>query len=588
MATKKGTLTTAKDENKSSPATMALRSHLDGMLVGLRTTRWSFWVHWGLLAEYILPRRMLWLVTPNRANAGSPINGAIIDNTATIAARTLSSGMMSGITSPTRPWVRFTVGDRTLSDQTPVKVWLDQVRDLMLLIMAESNYYTAKATQYLDLVVFGTAPMIIYEDFDDVIRCFNPAAGEYFCATDDKFRVNTFYREFTLTVPNVVQMFGLENCSPTVQAAYKGGGAQWRREIKIAHAIEPNDPVWTNEATTIEFTQVPKEFKWREVYWEWGQSQSLILRAKGYHDKPFSVPRWDVLANDAYGRSPAMDALGDVRQLQTMTKREAQAIEKHVNPPLVADVQLKNQPTSAVAGGINYVSNMSQHSGMRPIYEVQPDLNAFTVSKKEVQQRINNALYTPLFTMISQLETVRTATEIDARREEKLIQLGPVLERLYNESLDADIARILAIMERSRLLPPMPEEMRGTGGHIEIEYVSMLAQAQKAAATASIERLLQVAGNIAGIKPEVLDNIDFDDAIDRYADMLGVPPSIIKATVEVMQLRKERAKQQQAQQAMGTAMAAADGAKTLSETDLGGGQSALSMMLGTNDARQAA
>lgn len=588
MAVRKEKLNTAKNENQSSDATMWLRQHLDGMLIGLRTSRYSWWVHWSLLAVYVLPRRYLWLVTPNRATAGSPINDEIIDNTCTIAARTLASGMMSGITSPTRPWMRFTIGDHSLADQTPVKLWLDQVRDMMLLVMSESNYYTAKATQYLDLVVFGTAPMIIYEDFDDVIRCFNPAAGEYYCATDDKFRVNTFYREFTLTVPNVVQQFGLENCSPTVKAAYKSGGAQWRREIKIAHAIEPNDPVWTNENDSIEFVQVPKSFKWREVYWEWGQSQSLILGAKGYHDKPFSVPRWDVLANDAYGRSPAMDALGDTRQLQTMSKREAQAIEKHVNPPLVADVQLKNQPTSAVAGGINYVSNMSQHSGMRPIYEVQPDLNAFTVSKKEVQTRINNAMYVPLFTMISQLETVRTATEIDARREEKLIQLGPVLERLYNESLDADIHRIFAIMQRAQLIPPMPDEMRSTGGQIEIEYVSMLAQAQKAAATASIERLLQVIGNVSAVYPQAPDNIDIDETIDEYADMLGVPPRIVRSTIDVMKIRKDRATQQAQQQAMATAPIAADAAKTLSETDLGGGQNALSKILGTNDARQAA
>ncbi len=537
---------------------------------------------------YVLPRRYLWLVVPNRADQGSPINQAIIDNTATIAARTLASGMMSGITSPTRPWMRFTIGNHSLADLSPVKPWLDQVRDMMLLVMAESNYYTAKATQYLDLVVFGTAPMIIYEDFDDVIRCFNPAAGEYFCATDDKFRVNTFYREFNLTVPAVVQMFGLKNCSQTVQTLYKSAGASWRKEIKICHAVEPNEAVWTNQETQIEFTQVPRSFKWREIYWEYGQSQSLILRAKGYHDKPFSVPRWDVLANDAYGRSPAMDALGDVRQLQTMTLREAQAIEKHVNPPLVADVQLKNQPTSAVAGGINYVSNMSQHSGMRPIYEVQPDLNAFTVSKKEVQSRINNAMYTPLFTMISQLETVRTATEIDARREEKLIQLGPVLERLYNESLDADIARIFAIMQRAQLIPPMPDELRSAGGQIEIEYVSMLAQAQKAAATASIERLLQVAGNVAAIDPGIVDNIDFDEAIDEYADMLGVPPRIIRSTVEVMKIRKDKAAQAQQMQQMQATDAGVNAAKTLSETELGGGQNALGLLLGNQNARLAA
>ncbi len=576
---------------KGDPPTTAqirLRNHLDSGLIGLRNDRNSWFWSWCDLAEYMLPRRMMYLsTTPNRGNRGSNINQTIIDSTATIASRTLAAGMMTGITSPSRPWFALEIPNTDLQDSSPVKIWCDEARDRMMTVMAESNYYTSKATQYQDIGVFGTAPMIIYEDFNDVIRCFTPAAGEYFVQLDDAFRPCALWRQFAMTVPQVVQMFGLENCSATVQTLYRSAGASWTKEIIVCHCIEPNQPIWNQDGTWLYFDGIPKSFEWREVYWEYGQAPNLILRAKGYHEKPFSVPRWDVLANDAYGRSPGMDALGDVKQLQVMTKREGQAIEKMVNPPLLADVQMKNQPASALAGGITYVANLSQtNAGMKPLYEVQPRLGEFLASKQEVQKRIQDVFFVPLFLMISQLDTVRTATEIDARREEKLVQLGPVLERFQNESLDQDIDRIFNVMLRAGLFPPIPKEMQGQ--HIQVRYVSMLAQAQAASSTSAIERLVAMAGNMsAGFGPQVLDNIDSDETLEIYADALGVSPKIIRDTIQVMKMRKQREQAAAAQAAVGAAAAAVEGAHVLSQTPVGSGATALDLMLGNQDAPQA-
>ena len=84
-----------------------------------------------------------------------------------------------------------------------------------------------------------------------------------------------------------------------------------------------------------------------------------MLRVSGFHDWPVMTTRWDVQGNDPYGRCPGMDALGDIKQLQQETRRKAQAIDKMVNPPLLADVQLKNQPMSLLPGGTTYVSGLS-------------------------------------------------------------------------------------------------------------------------------------------------------------------------------------------------------------------------------------
>lgn len=555
---------------KATPEAMKLREHCDNLLIGMKTDRMSWWTHWREIADYLIPRRYKWLITPNQGNRGSPINQRIIDNTGTIALRVLAAGMMSGITSPGRPWFKLATNDNSLNDNSNVKLWLAECERRMETVFAESNFYTSLATVYGDLGAFGTGVMIMYQDYDDVIRCFNTCAGEFFLQNDDRQDVSVLGREFVLTCKQVAQQFGIENCSQTVKQAVTTGGAALTREIIVGHVIEPNDDLVPGAPGV-------KGMPWREVYWERGTGNNLVLRIRGFHEKPFIAPRWDIVGNDAYGRSPGMDALGDIKMLQVEQKRKAQAIDKHVNPPMLADVSLKNEPASMIPGGVTYVSGNSA-VGFKPAYQVAPDFSGLVEDIKEVQQRIQRTFFNDLFMMISQLDTVRTATEIDARREEKLIQLGPVLERFENEALDPAINCTFDIMLRGRLFPPIPRELAGQ--QIKVEYISMLAEAQKAASTAAVERLAGFVGNIAGAVPGALDNIDWDELIDEYADMLGVTPKVIQATAKVIQIRNQRNQQQQQQVALQNSVAAAQGAETLSKTQVGGGQNALQKMIG--------
>lgn len=566
-----------------SESDLNYKKYVEGRLSGLRTNRYSFWCHWREIADYILPRRYKWVVTPNQAYRGSPINQHIIDNTGTVAARDLASGLMSGVTSPIRPWFNLKVGRIDTTIPSPSGLWLAECRRLMLLVFHESNYYSAVATRWFDLVVFGTGVMLIYEDFDNVIRCYNPCAGEYYIDNDGQMRPTIFYREFTLTIDQVVNEFGYENCSESVCRLYdQPDGSGKTQEIIIAHAVEPN----TNPAKW----GFAKQFAYQEVYWEYGGSSGPqgnntqatgFLRKKGYFEQFANVVRWDLVSNDAYGRSPAMDALGDVKQLQLETRRKAQAIDKMVNPPLVADTQLKNQPASLLPGGITFISGFAQTGkGMASVYDTKFPINDITEDLAEVRERIRNTFFNNIFKVISQYETRSnvSATEIDARRAEALIMLGPVLERAQSEGLAQDIERTFQIMARAGIFPPAPPEIAGKT--IEIEYVSMLATAQDAAQAGGIERTLSLAGNLAGIDPAVMDNIDIDFAFDKYSSLMNNDPRMIRSPEQLKAIRENRQRQAEQVQKVEMAEKLAAGAKTLSETDTGAGTNALQQLSG--------
>lgn len=564
-----------------------LRNQVEGRLAGLRVNRYSWWVHARELADYFLPRRYKWLVTSNQASRGSPINQHILDSTGTLAARNLSSGMMSGISSPTRLWFKLKIGRIDSTQTSPISLWLAECERLMLMVFQESNFYNSIAIAYSDLVVFGTGVMLIYEDFEDVIRCYNPCFGEYYVDNDGKFRPKVFYREFTLNVAQVVDQFGIDNCSATVKALYddKGsgrGGSGLTRELIVAHAIEPNtDPSYG----------FPAHFKYREVYWEIGGSNSpqggaadspRFLRKQGYIEAPHIVVRWDLVSNDAYGRSPAMDALSDVKQLQQETRRKAQAIDKTVNPPMIADIQLKNAPASMLPGGVTYIAGLMQarHPGFSSAYDSKFPVGEITEDLKEIRERIKQTFFNNLFQTASQYETRSnvTAVEWDMRKAESLVMLGPVLERIQDELLSPIIERTFAVMARADIFPPPPPEIQGAP--IDIEYVSMLSLAQAAASTSGIERVLGIAGNLAGIDPAAMDNIDIDFTLDKYSSLMNNDPRMIRSPEQLMAIRQRREQLQQQQQQQEQAQAMVEGAKNLADIDVGGGQNALQRMTG--------
>jgi hypothetical protein len=200
---------------------------------------------------------------------------------------------------------------------------------------------------------------------------------------------------------------------------------------------------------------------------------------------------------------------------------------------------------------------------------------------KEIQERIKLIFYNNLFQMISQFEPKSniSATEIDARRSEQMVLLGPVLDRIDNELLRNSLARIWGIVSRvPGILPPAPEEILNQP--IEIEYLSMLSEALASNKGGSIERLFAQVGNLMTIDPAAGDNVDIDFGLDALASAWGVDPRVIRSPDALKAIRKQRAAQQQAQAQQQQMLAATQGAKNLATSPMGPGRNALQSLAG--------
>jgi hypothetical protein len=539
------------------------RARYSRRLTALRNERASFIDHYKDINLFLLPRRGRFMTTDR--NKGDKRNTKIIDSEATMALSILVSGMMSGVTSPARRWFRLATPDREMMEFGPVKEWLRQVEDVMYEVFRESNLYQVIPSVYEEMAAYGTAAMIQLDDFDDVARFQAFTVGEYAIAQNHRYQVDTIYREIEMTVEQIVGRFvdqggGEMDWSNTSQAVKNlwdsGTYDSW---IPTVHLIEPRQD-------RDEDSKLAKDMAFASVIYEVGGDDEKLLEDSGFRTFPCYVPRWHLTPPDIYGRGPGMDALGDIKQLQDQQKKKGQAISKHVNPPMTAPSSLKNQRMSTLPGDVTFVDAAQGQQGYVPAYQVQPRLADFVADMEDVRQRIRRCFHSDLFLMLAQSDRRQiTATEIQERREEKLLVLGPVLERINHDLLDPMIDNTFERVMEVGIAPPPPPELQDA--QLQIEYISIMAMAQRSQGIIGIQDTAGFVGNLAAINPEAIDKLDFDQAVDEYGEMRGVPPGIIRSDEAVGGIREGRAQQQQmARQAEGAERAVA-GAKSLADTD---------------------
>jgi len=532
-------------------------------LEALRSERDSYMGLWRELSDYHLAHRGRFLSSDR--NKGYKRNTKQINNTSRMSARTLASGMMSGITSPARPWFRLGTGDSELDDIQSVKEWLHAVQQVMYKVFSHSNVYNSLHQLYSELGVFGTAAMGVFHDFDNVIWCKPYTIGSYMIGLDAKNISDTFYREYELTVGQCVKQFGIEKCSLSVQKQWEDGNTEaW---IQVVHAIEPNDD-------RDNISPLAKHKAYRSVYYEKStgtkESDTQYLRESGFDEFPILTPRWDVTGEDVYATDcPGMTTLGDTKALQLGERRKYQAIDKVTAPPLQGPSSLKDKLNGGAVGPNDIVWHDQNGEGLRSIYDFRPDLGAIHNEILNVEDRVKRGFYEDLFLMLANTDRRQiTAREVAEKHEEKLLMLGPVLERLHTELLDPLIDRTFNILQSNGVLPPAPPELENR--ELNVEYVSVLAQAQRLVATGAVDRILQFVGQASAIWPEARHKININQGIDEYAESLGVDPAMIHSDQEVQARMDADAKQAQAQQAMMQAQQGADIAKTASETNTEG------------------
>jgi len=470
---------------------------------------------------------------------------------------------MAGITSPAREWFRLTTPDEELADEGDVKNYLYVSMKRMLSALARGFVYKDLHTLYGDMGDFGVGVVFIDSDPVDLIRSYSIPIGEFYLAQGPNGRVDTLFRETSLTVGQLVKKFGIEACSNRVRDLH--GQNLLDENIPVIHVVMPREDYDPDKADSL-------NMPWASCWFEVGATEMGLLGESGYNECPFIAPRWNTTGNDVYGTGPGHAAIGDAMTLQLKERKKNQGIERIVDPPLIGPKPPTGKAISMMPGALNFSEGPATGKQFEPLVVVPPEaISVIDNSIRQDEQRIDTVYFANLFLMLSQEQEGGqpiTAREVAERAQEKLLQLGPVMERLEGEALNPLVERIYGILNRAGRLPPAPAVLQGA--NLLVEYLSIMAQAQKAVGMGAIQQFAAFVQNVAEAKPEVLDNVDTDQMVADVADMLSVNPRIIVAADKVAKLRAARARQQQAQAASEQAMAGAVAAKNLAGADMSG------------------
>jgi len=491
----------------------------------LRTERQNWESHWQDVADYMLPRKAD--ITKNRSK-GDKRHELIFDGTATHALELLAASLHGMLTNTVSPWFYLKYKNDELNQEDEAMEWLEDCTRVLNQAFNRSNFQQEIFELYHDLIAFGTAALFIAEDDENEIRFKNIHISEIYITENEKGNVDSLTRKFKMQAKNIYNAFPKAELPEELAKKFNNAPHD---NINIIHSVYPSTEYGNN--------------KYVSCYVH--EDSGFLLSEKGFKEFPYAVPRYLKSSNETYGRSPAMNALPDVKMLNLMSKTSIKAAQKQIDPPLMVPDDGFMMPIRTVPGGLNYY-----RAGTRE--RIEPlNIGANNPVGIQMEEQRRDAIRQNFF--VDQLLSVQgpqmTATEVIQRNEEKMRILGPVLGRLQSELLQPLITRCFNILLRNNKFKEIPEFIGEQ--NIEIEYVSPLAKAQKTGELQALMRGIEIMGALQNVAP-VFDYLDTDNIVNHIKDVLGIPAKILKSKGEVQKIRAEKEQQmmqqQQAQQEM--------------------------------------
>lgn len=501
-------------------------------------------------------------------------NAHIVDNTHVLALRSFVAGFLEGNTSASRPWARWTTGNEEVDDQSENLRWLQIYTKRCMNVLANSNFYYSASQFYGDYGVFNTGAHYLQE------RKAGPywhtlVPGSYFVINNGLNEAVTLVRELSLTVKAIVEQYGRKN----PDGSYSWDNISWNVRKMYEQAN------YTTQWTIVEVCTANTNFDpsqkqvgfnqpWLCVAYELGgtggqnyqyatefsdlladtKERQKWLRAYATRRKPFIVGKSDSGMNFEYGETgPTLNALGLIKSINKKTIAEDQAIEQMLRPALQGPANLRKSyittaPNSYVPVDPNSYSQ-GKGQALRSIFEINPAFPALTQNKEDLRQQISKLYYADYLMYLTQNPKTRTAEETQQVVKEQQLVIGPMLQSLnqtYNIPVIEWVADYVLWDDPWMKQFPVPPSLQGQ--FLRPEFISVFAQAQRAADLPAVDQYLGMVERVAQLNPSIWDKANLDKIADVYQDRLFLPEGINRPQEEVDAKRQQAQMQQMRQQ----------------------------------------
>lgn len=500
----------------------------------LSTQRTTFESHWQEVSDHLLGRRMFsGTLTP-----GTKRHDKIYDTTGLHASGLLTVGLHSLLSNPASRWFDVTTQTPELARLVPVREWLDAVTDRLYLALTRphTNFNSNMLESYVDDVNFGTSVLAMEEiPGEGPIYSAHPL-GE-FCIDQDRFgRIDTVCRRFLFTARQAKERFGDRAGSAVEKRLTNKKGEE---SLEFLHMVQPST---TDKRLRYTGTKMP----WESIYIS--KEDGEIVDEGGFWHLPYAVTRWSKNAGSAYADAcPGMDALPEARMLNQMSYTVLRAAQKATDPPLLLPNEGVMKPFRVNPGGTSYYDPMFATNG-NPVFTLPVDARGVGIGVEMLRDRQQKIQEHFLFEILSMIRDPRmTATQVQAISNSVMRVVAPRLGGIQEQKLEPIVAWAFATELRAGRLPMPPVELAGQT--LRVVYQSPVARAQRETDVQAIIQTFGEAQQFAQMMPDILHNLDPDDAIRRVAEFRGVPASVLVSMQDVLERRAHEAQiaQQNAQ-----------------------------------------
>ena len=411
-------------------------------------------------------------------------------------------------------------------------------------------YSVFSSSTYFNLGGLGTAAIFMDEQPDGGVVFDAVPVGRFAIDVDHLNRVNTWVREWSATAQQIRDRFGDKDLPQDVRNALDRDDSS--TEFNIIHAVTPRAKP-SRAGHMFDSTWYPA-----------GKSDE-VLHQGGYFEFPALVPRWIAAPGDVYGRGPGWTALGNIRMLQHYNKALAKLLDLKLNPPKWST---NATPLSYLPGNTTHVA---PKSGEKPeignVVEIKAeDIIAAREEIQRLERAIDETFYGHLWRSFTDDDrTGRTATEIEARKQELALLVGPLLESLNSELFEPLIERRYKMLMRRGVLPPLPESLQGV--EMRVEFISIMHQMQQTVMANGVRVFLGDVQMLATMRPEAIDSINTDAVVEEFVRSSGVRAETIVPKDELEKIRAAKAQAEQAAQANEQAMQTSEAVRNVSGAD---------------------
>ncbi len=508
--------------------TATAKEHIERMK-RLETDRANFDEQYQDCADYAMPQNSQ--IVSERSSG--QILKDLFDTTAEESNIQLASGLYSFMfPTETRAFV-LEIDDEKLASQDNVKQWLDQTTKIIHKYLISSTFREAFFEYLKSLGCFGTGCLYEEKGKKTVIIFINYFMRDIYIVRNSDGDVDTVYRRFRFSARQFGQEFGIENMGDKIKTAYNDLGTR-DKKFEFLHVVQPREE---RDDTADD----PKNMPWSSEYISRDESEFVKNSEGGYEEFPYQVSVFDKDSLEDYGRSPTMKKLPDIRMANALKRIRVKGWDKMVDPTMLVKDDGSVWPLTTKPGGVVFYRDEKPEW-----WKFEGNLseinNAITETKAEIQAGYFVDMFDPLIDKQNM-----TATEVQARVEQKLRFLTPIIGRLQSGLFNPMIQRIIGILGRQGKLPDMPEEL--VEKDFSVMYLGRLALALRTIETEGLTKTLLEWTPLAGMNIfEWLDNIKQDVAFRDSARNNGVPATWLNNEDEVTQIRDDRAAQQAQQQ----------------------------------------